>query len=444
MEKTGVAYPMKKVLVISYYFPPAGGPGSLRVVKFVRYLSRMGWQPVVLTVKKGEFPYRDESLAKEIPPNVVIHRTTSWDPFLLYKKFTGKSEDETIPIGILTHKKTSLKEKIAAFVRSNFFIPDARIGWIPFALWKAFRIIRQEKIKLVFISSPPHSSQLVGFCLKTCTGIPWVADLRDPWTDIRYYEFVKRSKISYRLDRFLETLVLKRTNAITTVSSDLVRMFSAKLKGNFSGKFHIIPNGYDEEDFSALEYQPHSTFEILHTGNMQDHQNPLILWKVLRKMTDQHSEYRHLIRVRLVGRTHPEIQQAVTEMGLEDMVSFLPFKPHREILPMMKNADLLLMVIPRVQKNLGIVTGKFFEYMGTNCPILIIGPPESDAGKLIRPLVGSLIINYDDEGKLEQYLIDAITKWKAGKWFFDNREYTRQFSRKVLTEKLITIFNQQT
>ncbi len=432
---------MKKVLVISYYFPPAGGPGSLRVTKFVRYLARMGWQPEVLTVKKGEFPYRDESLVSEILPDVVIHRTTSWDPFLLYKKFTGKKDDETIPIGILTHRKTSPKEKLAAFVRSNFFIPDARIGWVPFALWRAFRIIRREKIRMVFISSPPHSSQLVGLCLKIITGIPWVADLRDPWTDIRYYQFVKRSKISYWLDRFLETLVLKYTDAITTVSRDLVRMFSAKLKGNFSGKFHIIPNGYDEEDFSALQYQMHDTFEILHTGNMQDHQNPHILWNVLKKMADQQPEYRRLIRVRLVGRTHPEIRQAVTEAGVANMVSFLPFRPHREILPMMANADLLLMVIPRVEKNLGIVTGKFFEYMGSNRPILIIGPPDSDAGQLVRPITGSRIIDYDDEKSLEQYLTNAIAKWKAGKWFFDNRDYTRQFSRKVLTEKLVEIFN---
>jgi len=432
---------MKKVLIISYYWPPAGGPGALRVVKFVKYLSQFGWQPVILTAKNGEFPYIDLMLDAEVPPDVTIYRAANWEPFVLYKKFTGKAQKESIPVGFLTHRKKGLKEKLASTVRANLFVPDARIGWIPFATKTALEIIDKEKIDLIFISSPPHSSQLIGTKLKKKTGIHWIADLRDPWTDIRYYEFIKRWKIAVRLDRRYERRVLEQCDFITTVSRDLVRMFDEKSESDIAGKSLVLPNGFDEDDFENRQYAPHPTFDIVHTGNMQDHQNPVVLWKVLKLIMEDNPEYRNIIRAHLVGRTHPEIQAQVEEMNLGEYVEFQPFRPHREILPVMANADLLLMVIPRVKNNMGIVTGKFFEYLGADRPVLVIGPPESDASSMVKAVDGSRVVDYEDENGLLEYLRQSLKKWKKGELFFDNREYTRQFSRRALTEKLSGVFD---
>lgn len=431
---------MKKVLLISYYWPPAGGPGALRMVKFARYLPQFGWQPVVLTVKNGEFPYRDPSLEEDLPPGIKVYRSNSWDPFRLYKKLTGKKTDEAIPVGVLTHRKRGFAEKFASAIRANLFIPDARIGWVPFAVHAALRIIKKERIDLIFISSPPHSAQLIGWWLKRICGIPWVADLRDPWTEIRYYEFVRRWKIACRLDRFLEKKVLQNSDSLTTVSRDLAHSFAAKSGQPNDAKFFVLPNGYDEADFEHLAYHPGKSFTILHTGNMQAHQNPKILWQVLKRMIDQEQQFRKIIRVRLVGKTHPDIGEEITRLGLNDVATFDSFKPHKEILPLMKNADLLLMVIPKVERNRGIVTGKFFEYLGANRSVFIIGPPDSEAGKILQSLRSGQIFDYEDEENLRSYLEQAIQSWRGGNHAFNNRPAVEIFSRKNLSRQLSEIF----
>ncbi len=433
---------MNSVLVISYYWPPSGGPGSQRVVKFVRYLPEFGWNPIVLTVQKGEFPYLDPSLGNDLPESLPVFRARSADPFALYKKFTGKSRQENIPVGLLMQQPRSFKERLATAVRSNLFVPDARIGWIPFARRIARQLIRQYSIRLIFVSSPPHSSQLIATRLKREFGLPYVADLRDPWTDIRYYQYVHRSTFTRWLDARLERKVLETADALTTVSQDLVRLFSGKTSLNIRNKFYILPNGYDEADFTGLTYQPGEHFTILHTGNMQDHQNPELLWQVLSEMIRETPALREKIRVQLIGRTHPSVEESVNRYQLKEMVAFLPFQPHNEIVRRMKQADLLLMVIPRVENNLGIVTGKFFEYLGSNRPVLVIGPPESDAGRMLRPLHGSLIVDYTDRQRLKAYLTRALALREAGEWEFDNGEYVRQFSRRALTQKLAEIFRQ--
>ncbi len=435
---------MKGVLVISYYWPPSGGPGAQRVVKFVRYLPWFGWEPIVLTVEKGEFPYHDPSLAEDVPEDLPVFRARSVDPFAIYKKFTGRSQAEGIPVGLLTHRPRSFKERLATAVRSNVFIPDARIGWVPFARRKAMQIIRRYPIDLVFVSSPPHSSQLIGTYIKKKVGIPYVADLRDPWTDIRYYQFVQRSHLTRKLDARLERKVLETADAITTVSRDLVRLFNNKTSRDITAKSYVLPNGYDELDFLGLTYQRSTRFTILHTGNMQEHQNPELLWRVLEDLFHRQPELREKLRVQLIGRVHPAVQEAIRQHQLQDVVEFLPFQPHNEIVKRMKQADLLLMVIPRVENNLGIVTGKFFEYLGSNRPVLVIGPPQSDAGRMLAPVEGSKIVDYEDVTGLRDYLKNALSFWEQRIWDFDNSQYVERFSRKKLTHCLVDIFDRLT
>ncbi|GAB4363762.1 MAG: glycosyltransferase [Calditrichia bacterium] len=432
---------MKKVLIISYYWPPAGGPGAIRVVKFAKYLLQFGWQPVVLTVEKGEFPYLDPSLEKEIPPTIPVYRSPAFDPFRFYKKFTGKARDETIPVAVLTHRNRNWRERLAAFVRSNLFVPDARVGWVPFAARMARNIIRKENINLVFISSPPHSSQLIGLRLKKQTAIPWVADFRDPWTEIKYYQFVKRWKVIQQIDRDWEKKVLSFADRITTVSKTLVQSFAQRLAQGASEKFIELPNGYDELDFEGLPPAPEDeTFDILHTGNLQDHQNPSILWDALKRMILENRE-RERIRVQLIGRTHPSILQEVEAKGLQQQVTARPFIPHKEIPPLLKKADLLLVVVPRVENNRSIVTGKVFEYLGARTPILAIGPPEGDLGTILKPIPNCRIIDYTDADTLYEYLTQAFEQWKQQQWRIEDSWDPGAYSRKSLTRQLAELFN---
>ncbi|GAB4339414.1 MAG: glycosyltransferase [Calditrichia bacterium] len=431
---------MKKVLVISYYWPPAGGPGAQRVVKFVKYLPMHGWQPIVLTVEKGEFPYTDESLGTDLPEDLPVFRSRALDPFRFYKAITGKKGDEAIPVGYLTQSHGSFKEKLAAYIRSNLFVPDARVGWNPYAIRRAERIIREEQIDLVFTSTPPHSTNLIGRYLNRKLRIPWVADFRDPWTDIRYYKFLKRWKITAAYDARLERICIEQADAVTTVSRALMDQLAQKTTPPCPEKFYIIPNGFDEADFENIATEPGTRFTILHTGNMQAHQNPEALWQALAELREEQPELAAQIRVKLVGRTHPEVENTLKRLQLESIVEFSGFVPHNQIPPMLRSAELLLMVIPKVEDNLGIVTGKFFEYLGSNRPILVVGPPQSDAGQILKGLSGSAIFDYDAVHRLKKYLQDALQSWQRNQWQFDNQHKVARYSRRALAGKLAEVF----
>ena len=414
----------------------------MRVVKFAKYLPQFGWQPIVLTVKNGEFPYQDSQLAEDLPNDIKVYRTKAWDPFRLYKKLTGKSDSDAIPVGVLTHKKTNWKERLATFIRTNFFIPDARIGWLSYAKKEIKHLIEKENISAVFISSPPNSSQLLCLSLKKITDIPVISDFRDPWTDIRYYKFVKRMRISNWIDSYFERIVLEKIDFGTTVSTDLLKMFNQKLPQNLEEKFAVLPNGFDESDFEELKYEYADTFEIIHTGNLQEHQIPQAIIEVLSKFKSEKPEIYRQIRLKFIGKTSESLPKLINEFLIDDITSFLPFKPHSEIPKILKSAAILLMVVPKVENNLGIVTGKLFEYIGANRPVLVIGPKSGDAAAVLKNISYSGVFEYDDLIKIENFLLHNFELWSSKKYEFDVTPYQEQYSRKQLTQKLTQIFNQ--
>lgn len=432
---------MKKVLIISYYFPPAGGPGSQRVVKFVKYLSQFGWQPFVLTVENGEFPFLDTSLETDIPPGIKIYRTTSWEPFQLYKKLTGRKQNEILPVGLITDSKKGFRERLFSWIRANLFVPDARIGWIKSATNKALEIIEQNSIDIIFSSSPPHSLQLIAKKLKGGTGIPWVADFRDPWSEIRYYQFIHRTKYAADKDRRLEAEVLGNADAIISVSHSLTENFKT-LSGNHNNtRFDVIPNGYDPTDFLGLKYKADLKFKIVHAGNLLSHQNPKVLWVALQNLFRDYPELKSKIKVQFVGRVHEAIVTSSKKFGLEQLIETLNFMPHTEALSVMKSAEILLVVIPDVINNQGIVTGKIFEYIGNGRPILLIGPENCDAAKIIHHIPNGTQCNYDDSEKCTKLLIHSIEKWKQKRLSESPLDVRAPFSRLNLTRKLVDIFN---
>lgn len=432
---------MKKVLIITYYWPPAGGPGSQRIVKFVKYLPQFDWQPIVLTVEKGEFPYTDHSLEKDIPPNVKVYRTKSLEPFLWYKSLTGRSKDESLPVGLITHKKKSIIEKIASWIRANIFIPDARIGWIPFAVIKALQIIKDEKIDLIFSSSPPHSLQLIGWYLKIRTGLPWVTDFRDRWTGIRYYQVLSRSSITKKIDGYLEKKVLTNSNFITSTSEGFNIDFHEKLI-SVNQAFQFLPNGYDEEDFKNSQPQERKKFIILHTGNLIAQQNPTVLWKSLKEILRKDEKIKKLMAVQLIGKTHDSIIQSVMELNLSDIVEFHDYVPHEKVLQAMQNASILFAVIPDLPDNKSIVLGKIYEYIGTGNPMLIFGPPKGNAADIISQFSNSTICNYSDAKQCGKFIEEIYTQWfQKNQIPITPLEKRISFSRKNLTKSLSEIFN---
>ena len=231
------------VLFISYYFPPAGGPGVQRVLKFVKYLPEFGWNPVVLTVKNGDYPAYDESLVSEIPDTVPVYKVPAIEPHALYKKFTKKNVDEKIPVGLLSKSEgAGFKEKFARWVRANIFIPDARVACNFPMIRAGNEIIGKHKIRAIFCSTPPHSLQLSAMYLSKKWNIPWIADFRDPWTDIFYYQNIDRMHISRAIDKILERRVLNISNSVVTVSKSIKENLHRNSEQN---NIQVLYNGYD-------------------------------------------------------------------------------------------------------------------------------------------------------------------------------------------------------
>ncbi|MBD3287929.1 glycosyltransferase [candidate division KSB1 bacterium] len=432
---------MKRVLIISYYWQPAGGPGSQRIVKFSKYLQRFGWEPLILTVQNGEFPYIDNSLSRDVPEQLKINRTRSIEPFRLYKKLTNRTDKDSLPVGLLTMKQKSITGKLTAWIRANLFVPDARIGWIPFAVRAGMDIIREQKIDCIFTSSPPHSLQLCGQILKKRTGIPWVADLRDPWTGIRYYKTTSRGKLVQAIDEWFEKAVLKQADRIVTVSESLVSEFATRIEDESTDKFLVLPNGYDEDDFKDIESETTDKFTLLHSGNLSAQQNPCILFKSLRRLIENKPGFGENLLLKFIGRIHPEVAESLHTFGLERYISIQSFIPHEDIIKEMVNASVLLMVVPDIAENAGIVTGKLFEYIGSGKPVLVIGPPEGDAGRIISQAGNSKICNYEDEQSCIDFLISMYETWMSGNVPENSAQFREPFSRENLTRKLADVFD---
>ncbi len=391
----------------------------------------------MVTVQKGEYPYLDPGLESDIPAKRLVYRAKSYEPFRYYKKFTNKKSDELLPTGLLTLKRHNYQEKIASWLRANIFIPDARIGWIPRAISLSLRIVREHGVDLVFTSSPPHSTQLIGLFLKHRFHLPWVADLRDPWTGIRYYEFIKRNFYASRFDFFIEKSILRNADEIVTVSQSLLEEFQVKSEDTRREKFHVIPNGYDESDFKDNSYHKSSSFNIVYAGNLLDHQNPLVLWKCLADS----AALRKNVKIYLIGRVHPVVLDSIDHHGLSGFTEIHGFIPHGEVVKYLSAADLLLMVIPKIHNNRGIVTGKLFEYIGSGRPILAFGPLQSDAGQILAQFSNSLMCDYDDIWNCRSFIEKTYESWLNGRLSVSSPELRRQFSRRSQAQKFVEIFD---
>jgi glycosyltransferase involved in cell wall biosynthesis len=425
---------MKKVLIITYYWPPAGGPGVQRVLKFAKYLPQFGWQPIILTVKNGEYPAYDESLIHEIPEGCKVYKTSSIEPSSLYKKFTGMNSDDPIPVAALTEEKKSWKKKLAHWIRLNLFIPDAKIGWIPFAVREGKKIIKQEKPDLIFSSSPPPTVHLIAKKLAKWSKLKWVADFRDPWTEISHLQNNNRSRLTEYIDSHFEKKVLDKCNKITIISHSLKIMISKK---SDQGKVFVISNGFDSSDFEDIKVTPPDKFTISYIGNLSEQRIPHNLFFALNKMKQQDPEFNYEFKV--VGNVCLEFVREIEKNDITASTTITKYKPHKEALKILLNSDILLLVINDIPNNLGFVTGKLFEYIACKKPIFAIGPVKGDAAKILRDTNSGVMVDYSDYNDAYRLLKNYYENYKIKviKFKFDSN----MFSREKLTNQLGKLFN---
>lgn len=429
---------MRKVLFITYYWPPSGGPGVQRVLYFAKYLPQYGYEPIILTVKKGEYPAIDHSMLNLIPANLKVYKTKTIEPFTWYKKITGKSSDHKIDTYILSKKHASFRERVLQWIRLNLFIPDARIGWIFFARKKALEIVSNHDIALIYSCSPPHSVQLIANTVSSKTGVKWVADFRDPWSDIVYHQENKRLRIIDVIDAKLEKRIFKNANIILTTCHGL-RSHLIKKQDLPENKIKVITNGYEPQQTISPVNNKDDIYIVTYAGNLSVTRTPESLLKAISVLNNRNNTI--LIRFRIAGTVSDEFQKLVTSYGLMDDIELLGYLPHEKILPIYQSSDLLLLVIDRVPSSDLFIAGKLFDYMGAKRPILVFGDQPGEVNQIITETNSGKFIHYDDVSGtitfLEDQIDSKINKKDTG-FSFHN---IKQYSRKVLTGKLASIFN---
>ena len=411
---------VKKVLLITYYFPPSGGAGVQRWLKTINYLPKAGVETIVLTVdpQVASYPQVDESLCKEVPDFVKVYKTKTKEILSIYKKVSPQKQ---VPYGGFANEPNpTLLQKISRFIRGNFFLPDPRRGWNKFALAKAKQIIEQEGIETIITTSPPHSTQLIGLELKRLyPHIKWVADLRDPWTDIYYNEDLYQTSWARKRNAAYESSVLSGADCIITVSEECKRLFAEK--ADVAEKISVVPNGYDTKDFinsTIINKKEKITPNYLTYVGVMAPQYDLEPLKSL-------VQGRNNILLRFVGVISENIKREIESWGVQ--TEFIPYVSHAEAIAYMRSADALLLFIPNVPNNEGILTGKLFEYLASERKILLFGPENGDAMKLIKECEAGEC--YTKDFSLDKFL--AMT-------YLGNDNY-KNYSRKALAGKIASL-----
>lgn len=402
---------LHRVLFITYYFPPSGGPGVQRALKFVKYLPDYGWQPTVLTVHADHaaYPDLDPTMMAEVPLGIQVERTYAWDPYALYAGLLGQEKSETVGVSFTGEGEATWKQRLARWFRANVFLPDARAGWGPFAVHRAKRLLAQGPFDALLTTGPPHSTHRIGLRLARRYRLPWLADFRDPWTGIDYYDLLPMTGLARAWDARMERTVLETADVVTAVSPAMARALSDK--GGRSCQ--VLMNGYDPEDFADVTAHPSSdVFDLTYVGNLNEDRNPDALWQALARLEapDQMAD----LRVRLVGHIDPVVIQAAERRGLGDLLKQRRYVPHPEAIQTMKNAGVLLLVINRVPGAEGIMTGKLYEYLASGRPILGIGPVAGDAAAVLEATGAGRMFDFDDVAGVASFVHQHYVAWQMG------------------------------
>ena len=419
---------VKKILIISYYWPPSGGSGVQRWMYFAKYLKALGWQPYVLTVdeKSAAYPILDKSLVNEVK-HIPTIRTRTREPLKWYSILRSASETKGIPQGVVATQ--TLFGKITAFIRGNLFIPDARKGWRSFALKAAQQLIQEEEIHKVVTTGPPHSSHWVGAQLQKEFGLKWVVDLRDPWVTLFYNAQLYRTPWAIKKDENQEQIILQTADAvITTVAGEFQDYLKSKAPKQY---YFTIPNGYDTDLMESISNELYPKFHIVYTGLLTSNQEYHGILTALEELQDKYT-----ICLSLAGQIQPEIIEKFKSKLQNSEVIIHGYLTHEEAIKLMKSADLLLNIIfSGAQKDM--ISGKLLEYIATQKPILSIGDPDSEAGRFLMQGSASLMVKSEKISEMNYFIEKAYQGKGTLKNIFPNLE---EWSREALTKKLIQVF----
>lgn len=428
---------MKKVLIITYYWPPAGGISVQRVVKFCKYLSEFNWQPVILTVNNGSYLHLDDSYQKDIKNIQTIYRADTLEPHQIYNKIKT-----TKPLTKQRKPRTSKISRIfdwfADFVRLNLFIPDARIGWYPKAVMLGRKIIKEEKPDLIFSTAPPFTCHMVAKKLQTETRLPWIADFRDAWLENNLYEKPYRLLPARLLNKRFEKSVLNNASQVVCIGENMKQLMASKIPPQERNKFHVIMNGYDFEDV-ALNAKTSDNFYISYFGTFYKDRLPYNLLSAMKIAIRKDKSLKENLRFRIFGNIDDNCLDVIRNYLPEENLILNKPVAYTEFMQQVQIPQLLLLTIDKVPHNELIVTGKIFDYMTSGNPVIGIGPTEGDAALLLRETQVGKMFDYEDN-KIADYICEKYLYWQQGKLKHEVNQF-KKLERKQLTGELARLFD---
>lgn len=419
---------MEKVLIVTYYWPPAGGPGVQRWLKFATYLPEFGFHPVVYIPENAHYPIRDESLVTEIPDTISLIAHPIKEPYGLATRLFGRKA-RRLSSGIISSKKPSLPERFLLWVRGNFFIPDGRKNWVKPSVNFLMRIVREEGIKTVITTGPPHSLHLIGLGLQDRVGVRWIADFRDPWTTIGYHKDLRLMPWARHSHEKLEKKVLQMADLILVTSNHTHREFAQKTQQ----PIQVLTNGHDLEAEASDTLD--TTFSISHIGSLLSGRNPKMLWKVLSDCSREIPGFSQDLEIHLVGVVGDEILESIREAGLYHHLRHLPYVSHAEAVKRQQKSQLLLLAEIDSPETRAIIPGKFFEYMASRRPILAIGPDDWEVAGMIRQHMLGDVFLHQDAQRMRNTIEHWYSQFKAGTLKPTNAD-VEGYSRRSLTGDL--------
>jgi glycosyltransferase involved in cell wall biosynthesis len=418
---------MRKVLVIAYYWPPAGGPGVQRWLKFTKYLPDFGIQPIVYVPENPSYPLVDDKLVDEVQADIKILKQPIKEPYG-WASLLSKKKTETISSGIIKEKNPSFMEKLLLWIRGNFFIPDARKLWVKPSISYLAKVIADEGIETIITTGPPHSLHLIGLGLKKKYNIQWIADFRDPWTSIGYHKKLRLTESSRLKHEALERSVLVKADKIVVTSNTTKSEFEAITPKPIK----VITNGFDDE---LQPVEQDADFTISHVGSLLTGRNPLGLWQALQELIAENESFKKSLKVQLAGVVGEEVLQSIKEYGLSAYVVQLGYLSHPKVLETQQKSQLLLLLEIDAEETRGIIPGKLFEYLNAKRPILAIGPKGWEAGNMVEKHQAGHMCLHQDVASLKRVVLEAFQKYEKGNLNCDSVG-VEHYHRRALTESL--------
>lgn len=421
----------KKILILTYYWPPDGGAGVQRWLKFVKYLSKDKYDITIYTAKNGESPNKDESLIKDVPSETEVIKMPIWEPFEYYKKLTNKKGQ--FNAGFLNEEgnnEKSLFEKLSLFIRANLFIPDAKMFWIAPSVNFLSKYVSENNIDLVISSGPPHSLHIIGRKLKKKTSVKWIADFRDPWTNIDFYKELPTLKVTDAIQKRMEKKTLQQADKVIVIGDEMRKEF---IKTYPDTNISIITNGYDTEINKSEGMD--DLFTIVHIGSINADRSHESFFKAIHLLLVERPEFNEKLKLKFVGKVDSKARNFIRDNCLEEYCEFISYRPYSEISTIQNSAHILYLPLNNSPNAKGILTGKFFEYLTSKRYILSQGPVDGDLASLIEETKSGDIFAFDDINNLKDKIEELFDNYLSGVYNFDSCNI-ESYSRKSITHHL--------